>query len=602
LSRLPIVAFAALVVATVGAFFIAQHLKVTTPFINGAPRPEPATLDPVAGGACLRNGHEVSFRSTYVTFYLQHHADRVAVYIVDPAGNIVRTIASDRYMPKNRRNPPGAFLWDGTTDSGGLAPDGTYYYRVVLLGQDRTDQIGPITLTTTVPRPVVRGVAPGLISPPGSAVKITYSGATGMSAFADVLRTDLPGPPKLVKTFKIQPLAQGTAVWDGLIRGRPAPAGIYLVGLQTTGPACTKGRFPRSNPPGPGSAPHAGVTIRYLAVQPPLTPVAAGGRALLYVDSRRHAYSWRLFVAGRPKVLARGNGPPAGQPLLVRIPAVGTGLFDLAVESGTHHTVVPLIGSGPSGSHRSRVLVVLPALTWQGTNPVDDDGDGIPNILTNGGPVMIARPLAAGPPSDLADEAAVLRYLTGEKLHYDLTTDLALLAAGGGAGTLGRYRGVILAGSERWLPSSISAVLHDYVVAGGHVLSIGVDSLRRGVTISGGQALDPSAPAGVDALGAAVGGMVTGNRQPLIVDRDGLGIFSGTSGVFAGAGEFETLTPPSGALASAAGTSASSTAIIGFGLGRGDVAEIGISGFGSQLAHSVDFRELMGRIWSLLTR
>ena len=35
-------AFAALVVATVAAFFVTQHLKVTTPLIAGAPSPLPA--------------------------------------------------------------------------------------------------------------------------------------------------------------------------------------------------------------------------------------------------------------------------------------------------------------------------------------------------------------------------------------------------------------------------------------------------------------------------------------------------------------------------------------------------------------------------------
>ena len=40
-TRLSIVAFAALVAATIGAFFVTQHLKVTTPLIQGFPRPVP---------------------------------------------------------------------------------------------------------------------------------------------------------------------------------------------------------------------------------------------------------------------------------------------------------------------------------------------------------------------------------------------------------------------------------------------------------------------------------------------------------------------------------------------------------------------------------
>ncbi len=36
-SRLPVAAFVALAVATVAAFFVTQHLKVTTPLVTGRP-------------------------------------------------------------------------------------------------------------------------------------------------------------------------------------------------------------------------------------------------------------------------------------------------------------------------------------------------------------------------------------------------------------------------------------------------------------------------------------------------------------------------------------------------------------------------------------
>ena len=44
-------------------------------------------------------------------------------------------------------------------------------------------------------------------------------------------------------------------------------------------------------------------------------------------------------------------------------------------------------------------LVVLPALTWQGVNPVDDTGDGLPNTLRAGTPVALDRPLVDRSPS-----------------------------------------------------------------------------------------------------------------------------------------------------------------------------------------------------------
>ena len=40
-TRLSIAAFAVLVAATIAAFFVTQHLKVTTPLLTGYPRPVP---------------------------------------------------------------------------------------------------------------------------------------------------------------------------------------------------------------------------------------------------------------------------------------------------------------------------------------------------------------------------------------------------------------------------------------------------------------------------------------------------------------------------------------------------------------------------------
>ena len=51
-NRLSIIAFAALVVATIAAFFVTQHLKVTTPLIQGEPRPVPGAINPLHGVAC----------------------------------------------------------------------------------------------------------------------------------------------------------------------------------------------------------------------------------------------------------------------------------------------------------------------------------------------------------------------------------------------------------------------------------------------------------------------------------------------------------------------------------------------------------------------
>ena len=100
MRRLPVVAFASLAVATVGAFFVTQHLKVTTPLISGFPAPGRRRGSiRVDGKVC----GGVSHRTDVVSFYLQHRSDDVDVYIVDQAATIVRTLASGRHMRRGVR-------------------------------------------------------------------------------------------------------------------------------------------------------------------------------------------------------------------------------------------------------------------------------------------------------------------------------------------------------------------------------------------------------------------------------------------------------------------------------------------------------------------
>src|SRR5437764_2172471 len=327
MNRLPFVAFAALVVATVAAFFVTQHLKVTTPLIAGTPRPSPAVINPVGGTVCGGVDH----RFTRISFYLLHRADDVDVYVVDQSGSIVRTLAIGRHMRRGVRTPDGLFTWNGRKDNGAVAPDGTYFFRVALLQQGRTIDLdnAAVTVKTAAPRPVVNGVSPALIPQDGQPVTIRYSGNENRGGSVLLYRTDLPGKPRLVKAPFPTPWHEQTVAWDGTIHRRPAPAGTYLIALSVTDAACNTGRFPATIPPAPGTTPHAGVTVRYVAVQPPLDPVAAGSRALVYIDSRRRGYHWTLLRVGARKPLASGGADHVA--LRVPVPARVPGLYELLV-------------------------------------------------------------------------------------------------------------------------------------------------------------------------------------------------------------------------------------------------------------------------------
>lgn len=146
MKRLPTLAFGGLAVATVAAFFIIQHLKVSTPLISSVSGPFPTTINPRSGGTCpaWRPDHTlgpVSYARTSVSFLLLHQSDDVTVYVVNQPGRNVATLASGLFMAGLPHQRLMTFTWDGRVYGGSLAPAGEYYVRVGLRRQDRTIDI-----------------------------------------------------------------------------------------------------------------------------------------------------------------------------------------------------------------------------------------------------------------------------------------------------------------------------------------------------------------------------------------------------------------------------------------------------------------------------
>ena len=259
-TRLTVGAFAVLVAASIAAFFITQHLKVTTPLIQGSPRPVPGVIDPLHGVPCGKHDNG----SATISFYLQHRSDDVDVYLVDSGGDIVRTVATGRHMRKDVRNPDGVFHWDGRESNGRLAPDGIYHFRVALLNQGRTIDLSdvPVKVKTVPPRPVITSVSPSVIASAGSSrVTIHYAGNEDRGGTILLYRLGLPGGPRLIKSF-LTPWKGQSTVWDGTVRGqRRAPPGTYLIALEVTDAACNTGRYPARIPPPAGTAASDIVTV-----------------------------------------------------------------------------------------------------------------------------------------------------------------------------------------------------------------------------------------------------------------------------------------------------------------------------------------------------
>ncbi len=152
MSRFPLIAFLVLVVGTVAAFFIAQHLKVSTPLISGVTPPSPAEINPLSGRSCVDPlRRERIGPVSQISFYLLHASDHVDVYIVNQSGTrTITTLARHRFMKASLfpHEVPTYFAWNGRQQSGAVAPDGTYYFNVHLIHQGRTvtisNESGPL--------------------------------------------------------------------------------------------------------------------------------------------------------------------------------------------------------------------------------------------------------------------------------------------------------------------------------------------------------------------------------------------------------------------------------------------------------------------------
>lgn len=593
------VLFALLVLGTIAAFVVTQQLKSEFPLVI---RFAAAPADFSPNDDRFRDRSEVGFDLS--------EPAKVSFVIVDSEANEVRRLVDGRRLAGDAKH---RFYWDGRDDEGRLLPDGDYGMRVVRRDEGRViNAIKEITVDTTPPRPHITSARPGVIAPgePGQSarVRIRYRGPRNEAPEFRIFRTD-GGPPRVVARFRGD--RSRSAVWRGSVRGRPAAEGNYAFTVTVRDRAGNLGVAPAEIPGARTARRGTGVAVRRMTLRGPLGVVPAGALARLELGPYERSFDFALGRLGARRPVRRGER--IGGRFRVRIPRrAKTGVYVVRVRARGRRAQWPIAVAGlpqtRRAARRARPLVVLPALTWQGANPFDDDLDGFADTLDvaqAAGRVRLDRPLARGrlPRGFGSQVSPFLRFLDREKLAYDLTTDLALARGEGPA--LGNAPGVAFAGSARWLPAKLGRRLRRYVEGGGRVVSFGADAFRRPVRVSGTDAESAGPPRAENVFGERTKQLLRTDPAPLAVEQDELGLFGGADRFV---GEF-TVFEPSAALPgdqeplTAAGRDPGEPALVAYRLGKGTVLRAGTPQWAAELSAgrlSVEVPRATRRIWRLL--
>jgi flagellar hook assembly protein FlgD len=527
MNRLAAGVFGVLVVATFGAFFVAQRLKNSPP-----------VLGEIGVRPYFSPNGDGRFDVTRVTVRVKE-TDDITVAVIDTEGDEVRELTSNRHVHAGELV---RLKWNGRTDDGRRAPDGRYRYRITLRHQGRSVKLATsVRLDTTPPRPRVTSVGP--FKTPGPEILPLADGGSAIvhlqaHGYKPVIRLYKTGPGPIRKVLEDPSLTAGAKqwTWDGTVEGRPVSPGTYVATIETRDKAGNRGFSPPLDRHGlpvatyGGKLPgHGGITVRYLGVLPPYLPTTAGDELQVAVDARQQPWRWSLRRVGTNQATPSRRKTTAR----VRLHAPGkeSGVYLMRVNTATHSATVPI---AVQSQDTHRVLVVLPVMTWQGRNSVDDDGDGLPNLLDRGVGVKLNRVYAGdGLPEGFATrDAPLLAWLDRNHHRYDITTDVALAMNRGPR--LQGHKGVILPSDVRWLPRSLQQRLRSFVRGGGALATFGIDSLRRQVAISPhGRLISPTPPATTDLFGAHLHQAEQINPPSnVVVKNDDMKFFEGTNGSF----------------------------------------------------------------------
>ena len=559
MSALARSAFALLVCATFAAFFAAQELKSTPPRVQD--------LKTTPFFSPNRDGRFDRARASFVL----KRTDDVTATVIDRGDDEVRVLRS-RHPPARRRDDAPRLGRPARQPPHGADGDVPHPPEPAPPGPRRRAAAQHRQGHEAAPDVRVTSIGPEKDKVPEPELLPRADGAPARVSFRApdrhkelvVFRTDVSPPrPVFDKPVELADDARRWE-WDGTANGRRVAGGTYVVVVRArdqAGNVGTSAPVPPRPAFGRGFPGRGGITVRYLSAQASSEPVAAGTQAAVVVTSPGRRFTWTLRRVAERRIRKRGRG---SRSRLVRFvaPRGKSGLYLFEVRQRGRRGRIGRKAAAPvlvQSAENRDVLVVLPVTTWQGVNPVDDDGDGRPDTLGAGVPIRIGRPFVkTGLPAQLPkQEALLLAQLDREGHRYDLTSDVAL--ARGEGPTLTGHRGVILAGDTRWLDPNVSRSLRGFVRAGGTLFSAGTQSLRRTAQLTPrGRAIEPTLPTARDLFGARLRPIERPDAPATLTNIvDDIQLFAGTEGQFSGIGAFEQtldVRGGSGAIAAAAAT------------------------------------------------
>lgn len=294
-----------LLIATAAAFAITERLKLEKSPVYGTQISQ--HLSPTCG--CARGKATILLKL--------RHRETVTLTIRDTSRVLVDTLVAGSAEPRG----VNVFHWNGRTDSGRRARDGTYYVEIYLARQHRTLLLPNQIVLDTVP-PEIESASPErqAFSPDGDrqadAVEVRY--ALSEPAFILVYFRGR----RIVRSRFHRP--DGSFTWAGMLSSGRLPPGTYVVSVGAVDLA--------GNSTPVAKRAQVRVELRYITLASRrITGVRPGGRVEIGVSTDARRYVWRL---GSRHGYARGpllSIPAPAKPGRYRLVVTERGHSDRAV-------------------------------------------------------------------------------------------------------------------------------------------------------------------------------------------------------------------------------------------------------------------------------